>query len=123
MAKKELNSGSFVSFFLRIGLATVFLYAAVASFLNPEAWIGFLPFWLRNLIPANILLVEFSIYQVGLTFWLLSGKKVFYSSLLAGLTLLAIVVANLGDLDIIFRDIAILFSAIALMVLHRRDRK
>jgi len=123
MAKKELNSGSFVSFFLRIGLATVFLYAAVASFLNPGAWIGFLPFWLRNLIPANILLIGFSIYQAGLTFWLLSGKKVFYSSFLAGLTLLAIVVSNLGDLDIIFRDIAILFSAIALMVLHGEDRK
>lgn len=106
------------SFFLRSGIATVFLYAAIASFLQPDAWVGFFPFWLRNLISENILLILFSIYQLVLAGWLLSGKKIIFAAELSGLTLLSIIVANYGFLDVLFRDIAILFSAIGLIALH-----
>ncbi|NCN98637.1 hypothetical protein COU62_00290 [Candidatus Pacearchaeota archaeon CG10_big_fil_rev_8_21_14_0_10_35_219] len=106
-----------VSFFLRVGLALVFLYAAISSFLSPSSWIGFIPLFLRNLIDANLLLFAFSFYEIILGLWLLSNKTVFYASLLSALTILGIVISNLGALDIVFRDIAILFSAIALMIL------
>ena len=106
------------SFFLRSGVATVFLYAAIASFLQPDAWVGFFPFWLRNLISENFLLVSFSIYQLVLAGWLLSGKKIVFAAELSWLTLLSIIVANYGFLDVLFRDIAILFSAIGLIALH-----
>jgi len=106
------------SFFLRSGIATVFLYAAIASFFQPDAWVGFFPFWLRNLISENFLLVSFSIYQLVLAGWLLSGKKIVFAAELSGLTLLSIIVANYGFLDVLFRDIAILFSAIGLIALH-----
>jgi len=106
-----------VSFFLRVGLALVFLYAAISSFLSPSSWIGFIPLFLRNLIDANLLLFAFSFYEIILGLWLLSNKTVFYASLLSALTILGIVISNLGALDIVFIDIAILFSAIALMIL------
>ncbi|HUZ92750.1 MAG TPA: hypothetical protein VNG29_01995 [Candidatus Paceibacterota bacterium] len=108
---------SLVSFLLRIGLASVFLYAAVAAFIEPDAWIGYLPIFLRHIFPANLLLAGFSTYEALLSLWLLSGKKAFYAALLAAITLVGIIVANIGALDIVFRDFAIFFSALALAAL------
>ena len=107
------------SFFLRVGLAIVFLYAAVASFLDPTSWIGFIPEWLREIFPAQVFLVVYSIYEIFLALWLFSGKKTYYAAVLSGLTMLAIIVFNMGALDIVFRDVAILFMAIALAVLAK----
>lgn len=109
-------------FILRVGIASVFLYAAVASFLEPQNWIGYLPQFLRNLFPANILLVTFSIYEIILSLWLIWGQKAFYSAILSAATLTGIIIVNLGALDIVFRDIAILFASIALAVL-KKDSK
>ena len=110
-----------VSFFLRLGIATVFLYAAIASFLTPSNWIGYFPVWLKNIIPGNILLFAFSSYEIILSLWLMSGKKTFYASILSSLTLILIISSNINELDILFRDIAILFSALALMMLNKND--
>ncbi|MBU6141740.1 hypothetical protein KGO95_01295 [Patescibacteria group bacterium] len=119
MDKKDGShaSLSFASFLLRIGLASVFLYAAVASFIEPDAWIGYLPVFLRHIFPANLLLAGFSTYQIVLSLWLLTGKRAFYAALLSALTLVGIIVANIGALDIIFRDFAILFASLALAAL------
>ena len=108
------------SFLLRAGLATVFLYAAISGILEPNAWIGFIPTWIRAIIPATIFLGVYNVYQIGLSLWLLSGKQSFYAAILAGLTLTAIVVLNLKALDLVFRDVAILFGAAALAVLSRK---
>ena len=104
---------------LRVGLALVFLYAAVASTLDPSSWVGFLPAFLRNLIPQALLLSLFSLYQVGLGLWLLSGKKIYAAGILASVTLAAIIVSNITLLDVVFRDVAIFFAALALTALHR----
>lgn len=109
-------------FVLRAGIASVFLYAAIASFLEPQNWIGYLPQFLRNIFPANILLMTFSTYEIILSIWILWGYKVFYSAVLASLTLVGIIVANFGALDITFRDIAILFAAAALAILEKSKK-
>lgn len=111
---------SLISFLLRAGLAVVFLYAAVASFIEPDAWIGYLPIFLRHIFPASLLLSGFSTYQILLSLWLLSGKKTLYAASLSALTLVGIIFANVGALDVIFRDFAILFSAVALAALSYR---
>ena len=119
--KRKIMLGSF---FIRTGLATVFLYAAVSSFLQPDAWVGFFPFWLQNIIPGKILLSLFAIFQIGLALWLLTGKRMFEAGIVSAITLLAILIFNLGALDIVFRDVAILLSALALVALeHARRRK
>lgn len=108
-----------VSFFLRFGIAFSFLYAAVSSFLNPNAWIGFFPIFLRNLIPVNILLILFSIFEIILGIWLISNKATFYASILASFALLGIIIFNFSSFDIVFRDVTILFAAIALAFLSK----
>ncbi len=98
------------------------VYAAIASFLQPLNWIGFFPAWLRGFMPASILLFAYSLYQMALALWLLSGKKAFYAAILGGVTLVAIIVTNITLLDIIFRDVAILFAAVALLFMHAKER-
>ena len=106
-------------FLLRLGIASVFLYAVIAATLEPFNWIGYLPQFLRNIFPAEILLRLFSAYQVVLSLWLLWGKKIFWASLLSIITFIAIITVNIGSLDIVFRDIAILFAALSLAVISR----
>jgi uncharacterized membrane protein YphA (DoxX/SURF4 family) len=103
-------------FFLRAAIASVFAYAAIGSFLTPDNWIGFFPSFLRQLVPQPLLLSGFSVYELFLAVWLLSGKYTFYAAILAALTLSGIIVFNYDQLDIIFRDFAIILSAISLAI-------
>lgn len=111
------------AFFLRAGLATVFLYAAIAATLDPTSWVGFFPEFVKTFISPIVLLYFFSAYQVILSLWLLSGKKTRYAAWLAATTLLTIILPNIWYLDIIFRDVAILFSAIALALMSPCQEK
>ncbi|KKS44207.1 hypothetical protein A2567_01415 [Candidatus Azambacteria bacterium RIFOXYD1_FULL_42_11] len=106
--------------FLRFGIAFVFFYAAIFSFLNPNDWIGFFPVFLRNILPTGLILAGFSFYELTLGFWLISGKLQFYSAILSALTILGIIVFNLGAFDIVFRDIGLFFAALALAFLSRK---
>jgi len=120
MAKNNFEQDRIVliSFFLRLGLAIVFLYASISSFVTPTSWMGFVPLFIRNVIPGNIFLTIFSIYEIILSLWLLSNKKIYYASILSALTILLIIFPNISQLDIIFRDIPIFFSAAALAILN-----
>lgn len=118
MAKKPI---AIAAFLLRSGLAIVFLYAAVSAWINPDAWIGFIPPWLRAIVPGTLFLTIYNIFQVALAFWLLSGKRAFEAAIVTGITLAAIILLNMGALDLIFRDVAILFAAGALAALSMRQ--
>lgn len=111
-----MHNPKLVQFLLRIGLASVFVYAAVAATLQPQNWIWYMPTFLRNALPQTILLGGFSLYQLILSLWLLSGWKTFYPALLSALTMIGIIVVNFQVMDIVFRDFAILFASIALAV-------
>lgn len=112
-----LNKGSrFAPLLIRIGLGVVFVYAAVSSTLSPNEWIGYLPPVLTALFPAEILLKVFSVYELILAAWLLSGVYVRYAGLLVALTLAGIVASNFSLFAISFRDIGLIFAALALVV-------
>lgn len=102
---------------LRAGLAIVFMYAAIASFANPQDWVGYLPSVLTDHISGTLLLKFFSAYELALAAWLLSGVFIRYGALLAAVTLGGIVVANFSLFLITFRDIALIFAALALAVM------
>lgn len=113
-------------FFLRSGLSAVFLYAAIASFLEPDSWIGYLPSFLREIISPSPLLAAFSIYEILLALWLLSGWKPFAAAILASITLSAIILQNVRLFEVVFRDVAVLSGALALAVMsfkRREDRR
>ena len=123
MVKENPNNKEvLVSFFLRSGIAIVFIYAAISAFLNPLAWAGYVPSFVQSIIPVNIFLHMHSIGNIIIGLWLLSGRKTFYASIVSSLALFFIVIFNITSLDIIFRDIAILFASIALAILsHNKD--
>lgn len=118
-----VKSVKLASFLLRTGLGIVFLYAALASLLEPDSWIGFLPAVARKVIDPGFLLKLFSAYEILLALWLMSGKETFHAALLAAATMFAIVVQNIGLLDNLFRDVAIFFAALALAALSAQGRK
>lgn len=105
---------------LRLGLAFGFFYAAIASFLNPNDWIGFFPMFLRDFLGANLVLAAFSFYELILGFWVISGKYGFLAALISAATLLGIIVFNIGAFDIVFRDVGLFFAAITLAILSRQ---
>jgi uncharacterized membrane protein YphA (DoxX/SURF4 family) len=101
-------------FLLRAAIASVFAYAAIASFITPDNWIGFFPLFLQHLVPQNFLLNGFSIYELLLAVWLLSGKFTFYAAILSCITLSGVILFNINLLDIVFRDFAIVVAAASL---------
>jgi len=105
-----------VNLLLRISIASVFLYASVAATLQPQNWIWYIPQFARNIFPGQLLLVGFSLYQLLLSIWIVSGWKTFYAASLASLTFLGIIGANVNVLDVLFRDFAIFFASLALAV-------
>ena len=107
-----------VSWLLRIGLASAFLYAGYASLVNPSDWIGYLPSFLTGVIAAATLLKIIAVYELILAVWLLSGMYVRYAAVLAALTLGSIFAVNLNQLLITFRDVGLIFAAAALAVLE-----
>jgi uncharacterized membrane protein YphA (DoxX/SURF4 family) len=108
--------GSNVSLILRIALAFVFLYASISSFISPSDWIGYMPKFMRGIVPDQLLLAGFSIYELGLALWLLSGLYARYAALLTAATLAGIVTLNPALLPITFRDVGLMIVAVALFV-------
>lgn len=115
------NRERMVSFLLRVGLASVFVYAALAAFMDPEIWAGFLPKFLRDMFPDQIryFLMAFSSYELILVALLLADKYVFQAAVLSALTMVGILVFNAQGMDVLFRDVAIMFMAAALAVLKK----
>ena len=122
MSKKKFDRNVLVSFFLRAGLAVVFLYAGIASLISPENWVGFIPQFIQNNFPASILLILFSIYEISIGLWLLSNKKIFYASIVSSATIFLIIIFNFSVFDVVFRDIAILLMAISLVILSKGEK-
>lgn len=106
---------------LRLGLAFVFLYASIGSFLFPQNWLWFVPEWMGKIVPAKLVLDSHAGFELVLGVWLLTGKKLFYASTVAALDLLAIMLSNIGVFDTVFRDLGLFASSIALTLASKND--
>lgn len=108
---------------LRIGLAGTLAYAAIASFFTPTSWIGFFPVFLVDLsspfMSQEVLLGIFSVVELFLAAWLLSGFKLFLAGIFAAGLFGGIFFVNLGALDLVFRDGGLFFAALALAALSK----
>jgi uncharacterized membrane protein YphA (DoxX/SURF4 family) len=100
---------------LRLSVAFSFLYPPFAALRDPDSWIGYFPNFVRALpINTTLLLHAFGVVEVVIALWLISGWRVRYPALLAGLMLVAIVAFNLNQFDVLFRDLTIAGAALAL---------
>ena len=106
---------------LRLGLAFVFLYAAVSSFLHPETFAAYFPTFLPSSWATELLPV-FGVYEVVLGVALMAGRQTYRAAVLSALTLVAIVAANPDAFEVLFRNVAIACAALALAAQTRPDR-
>lgn len=103
---------------LRVGLATVLAYAAISSFASPEDWVGYFPGFMTDLVDSDLLLKLFSMLELSLAVWLLSGWRLELAGLACAVMFSGIVAANLALLEITFRDIGLVFASLALAAIE-----
>lgn len=108
---------------LRLGTALALLYPSIDRFFNPFAWIGYVPSFLGSILPEEVVLHFFGIVGIVLAVWILSGKNIFWPSVLATILLVANVMLNGSEFHVLFRDLAISAMTLALAVMHRPRRK
>jgi uncharacterized membrane protein YphA (DoxX/SURF4 family) len=105
---------------LSLGLAFVFLYAGIASLLNPLLWVGYLPQFMGNFIALDVALKFIAVYEIVLGLLLVSGKFRKVAAALSALTLAGIIVSSLNQFVITFRDVGLLLMAVALFFMSAR---
>lgn len=117
MAVQFRNTTWRARFLLRIGLAFVFVYAGLGSVLQPFDWAGYLPSIVTHTVDPMLLIKLVGAYELALALWLLTGRFTRYAAALSTVTLIGIIAANTGMLIITFRDIGLVFAALALALL------
>jgi uncharacterized membrane protein YphA (DoxX/SURF4 family) len=109
---------------LRIGVAFAFLYPPFNALSNPESWLGYFPSFIQTVpIDQTLLLHGFGVVEVVLALWLLSGKWVWYPAVIMTALLLMIVIFNLQNFEVIFRDLSIATAAAAIALTHSKAQQ
>jgi hypothetical protein len=85
-----------------------------ASFIAPREWVSYFPAIIMDNLPSGTVLKIFSVFELLLAAWLLSGVYIRWAALVCAATLGGIVLANFDLFQITFRDIALIFAALAL---------
>lgn len=110
----NMNTKNTSDILLRIGVAFAFLYPPINAIFNPDSWIGYFPKFVHGIVPDLVLLHGLGVVEVIIALWILSGKKIFFPSLIAGITIISIVLFNLNNFEVLFRDLSIAMVAFAL---------
>lgn len=105
---------------LGLGLGFTFLYAGIASLIDPRPWIGFFPEWTEVIAAPATLLVVHGIVQIIVGAALAGGFVLRVTSAVAALDLAAIVVFY-GIDAVTFRDVGLLITAVTLFLIARGD--
>lgn len=109
---------------LRVGAALAFLYPPFSAFFgDPYTWFGYFPSFLQGYVPDMVLLHAFGVVEIIIGLWLLSGYKIFLPALAATAMLLGIVVFNLFQFDVLFRDVSIACLTFALALMNMPLKK
>lgn len=105
---------------LRVSLAFSFLYPPIAAWSDPFTWLGYIPRFVTVLWPfGNLsLLHTFGIVEIVLALWVLWGKRIHIPAALMCFILLFIVVTNVDQFDVLFRDLTIAGLALSVALWH-----
>jgi hypothetical protein len=118
-----MSNTSFAKWLLRIGIAFVYVYAAVEIYLHPDNFLKYVPKVILDYVQLDLFLLVFGVLEIVLSVWLLSGWKGHYSSIISVVMIAGIVVFNPEYFQILFRNVAIGFGGLALLVLELRKNK
>ena len=109
---------------LRAGIALAFLYPPYAALSDPIAWAGYFPAFVSSLpVDRIVLLHALGVVEVGIALWLLWGRRLRIPATLAAALLFAIVLVNLNDFGILFRDVALALCALSLAFFPEPQRR
>ena len=109
-----MNFKKYTDLLMRLSVAFAFLYPPIDALSNPDSWIGYFPKVFRGVVPDSLLLQSFGVLEVCIALWILSGKKIFWPSLAAAAMLITIVICNVSEFEVLFRDLSIAGIALAL---------
>ncbi len=112
-----MSSARIPQLVLRIGIAFAFLYPPLSALFDPVAWLSYFPAWMLGYVPDAVLLHSFGVLEVVLGIWILSGWRVFLPSVVATLILVAVVLIDLYNFDVLFRDLSIAAAGLALAIM------
>lgn len=115
--------GGAQAWLLRGGIAFAFAYAAVAMLVDHGIFLRYAPAALRSPGPARLALPAFAAYELLLAAALAVGRRVFLASVLAMVTIAAIVVLNLDAFGILFRNVTIACACASLALQSRGQRR
>lgn len=118
-----MNAEKIASIVLRLGVAFTLLYPPLNALIDPDAWIGYFPAFVRGYVPDLVLLHTFGVVEVVIALWILSGWRIFWPSLAATALLLGIVVFNLPNFQVLFRDVALAAMPLSLAVISYADER
>jgi uncharacterized membrane protein YphA (DoxX/SURF4 family) len=104
-------------FLLRFGVAFTFLFASISAFIDPVPWLGYFPEFMRAWGIDDILLWTWGGGELIIGLWLLSGYKIFLPSIASAGLMLGIFITDFDTLHIIFRNVCILCTSIALAII------
>jgi len=99
-----------------MGVAFAFIYPAISAWIHPFSWIGYFPPFVLAIAGSYdmVLLHAFGIVEIGIALWILFGRNIVIPSTLAAAMLFGIVVSNISQIDVLFRDIPIFIMAVVL---------
>jgi len=101
---------------LRVGVAFALLYPPIHALYSPDSWIGYFPGFTQGIVPDVVLLHMFGVIEVVLAFWILSNKKIYIPAAITTILLVAIVLFNWGQMEVLFRDLSIAAMSASLAV-------
>jgi uncharacterized membrane protein YphA (DoxX/SURF4 family) len=106
------------TFIVRIGIAVVFLWFGIDKFVHTNNWIGWVPMWMRSLIPISLTSFMYiqGVIETLVGFLLLIGFKTRFAAFLAVITLLGVELSMVGtgQVEIMLRDAGLLAASLSL---------
>lgn len=113
-----MNKNKLAVWFLRIGLIFVYMYATIEIYLSPDNFLKYVPSFMLELVPIDLFLFAFGVFEIALSIWLLTGWKGEYAAIVSFLMMVGIVAFNGEYFQILFRNVAIGFGSLALAALE-----
>lgn len=83
MRMNTLSSPQNARRLLQVGLAIVFLYAAISQLRQPNDWTTYFPSFLANSFSLITVVKIVAIYEVALAVWLITGRYLRLAGLLS----------------------------------------
>ena len=77
---------------------------------------------MREMVPGYTLLHVFAVFEVILSFFLIIGRFTYAAAIVSFLTMFALTAVNLDKFSVLFRNVSIILSALALAVQSRKSK-